>query len=292
MPNSHCKVQDTFEAWLAFTEAVPGAMQTDWHSSTPEVSNLTTLCKVCVDAYLRRYNGLSISYRYTPPTYILSSGSCMDIPFELQFDLTTFMQVIFIDLVLSGDNAIIIGMAAASLPPALRRKAIVWGIALAVVLRVVLAALTVYLLTITGLKLVGGLLLFVVCYQLWKDLRSDGEDEVGSEDVTAASDAEGAEETSLLSPMFIRAMLTIIVADVSMSLDNVLGVAGAAKDNVQMLVFGLVLSIVLMAIGANLVARMLNRYQWIGYIGLAVIVWVAGEMTYIGTIEVYDYLRA
>tara|TARA_A100001037_G_scaffold89515_1_gene81104 strand:+ start:1280 stop:1930 length:651 start_codon:yes stop_codon:yes gene_type:complete len=216
----------------------------------------------------------------------------MDIPFELQFDLTTFMQVIFIDLVLSGDNAIIIGMAAASLPPALRRKAIVWGIALAVVLRVVLAALTVYLLTITGLKLVGGLLLFVVCYQLWKDLRSDGEDEVGSEDVTAASDAEGAEETSLLSPMFIRAMLTIIVADVSMSLDNVLGVAGAAKDNVQMLVFGLVLSIVLMAIGANLVARMLNRYQWIGYIGLAVIVWVAGEMTYIGTIEVYDYLRA
>tara|TARA_Y100001934_G_scaffold90735_1_gene112336 strand:- start:534 stop:1184 length:651 start_codon:yes stop_codon:yes gene_type:complete len=216
----------------------------------------------------------------------------MDIPFELQFDLTTFMQVIFIDLVLSGDNAIIIGMAAASLPPALRRKAIVWGIALAVVLRVVLAALTVYLLTITGLKLVGGLLLFVVCYQLWKDLRSDGEDEVGSEDITAASDAEGAEETSLLSPMFIRAMLTIIVADVSMSLDNVLGVAGAAKDNVQMLVFGLVLSIVLMAIGANLVARMLNRYQWIGYIGLAVIVWVAGEMTYIGTIEVYDYLRA
>jgi len=216
----------------------------------------------------------------------------MDIPFELQFDLTTFMQVIFIDLVLSGDNAIIIGMAAASLPPALRRKAIVWGIALAVVLRVVLAALTVYLLTITGLKLVGGLLLFVVCYQLWKDLRSDGEDEIGSEDVTEASDAEGAEETSLLSPMFIRAMLTIIVADVSMSLDNVLGVAGAAKDNVQMLVFGLVLSIVLMAIGANLVARMLNRYQWIGYIGLAVIVWVAGEMTYIGTIEVYDYLRA
>jgi|TARA_Y100001934_G_C12137831_1_gene671010 YjbE family integral membrane protein len=216
----------------------------------------------------------------------------MDIPFEIQFDLTTFMQVIFIDLVLSGDNAIIIGMAAASLPPALRQKAIVWGIALAVILRIVLAALTVYLLSITGLKLVGGLLLFVVCYQLWKDLRSDGEEEAGSNDTVEDADAEGAVEAGLMSPMFLRAMVTIIVADVSMSLDNVLAVAGAAKDNIQMLVFGLVLSIVLMAVGANVVASLLNRYQWIGYIGLAVIVWVAGKMTYIGTLEVYDYLRA
>ena len=216
----------------------------------------------------------------------------MDIPFEIQFDLTTFMQVIFIDLVLSGDNAIIIGMAAASLPPALRQKAIVWGIALAVILRIVLAVLTVYLLSITGLKLVGGLLLFVVCYQLWKDLRSDGEEEAGSNDTVEDADAEGAEEAGLMSPMFLRAMATIIVADVSMSLDNVLAVAGAAKDNIHMLVFGLVLSIVLMAVGANVVARLLNRYQWIGYIGLAVIVWVAGKMTYIGTLEVYDYLRA
>lgn len=216
----------------------------------------------------------------------------MDIGFNLQFDLTTFMQVIFIDLVLSGDNAIIIGMAAASLPPALRQKAIVWGIALAVILRIVLAALTVYLLTITGLKLVGGLLLFIVCYQLWKDLRKDGgEEEQADEAVEDAETVDGA-EAGIFSPMFLRAMLTIIIADVSMSLDNVLGVAGAAKDNVHMLVFGLVLSIVLMAVGANLVARMLNRYQWIGYIGLAVIVWVAGEMTYVGTVEVYEYLRA
>lgn len=216
----------------------------------------------------------------------------MDVPFEIQFDFTTFMQVVFIDLVLSGDNAIIIGMAAAALPPALRKKAIVWGIALAVILRVVLAALTVYLLTITGLKLVGGLLLFVVCYQLWKDLRSDGHEENSAADDERDDEAEGADDESLLSPMFLRAMLTIIVADVSMSLDNVLGVAGAAKDNVQMLVFGLVLSIVLMAVGANLVARLLNRYQWIGYIGLAVIVWVACEMTYVGGVEVWDYLRA
>ena len=212
-------------------------------------------------------------------------------PFDLNFDLATFMQVIFIDLVLSGDNAIIIGMAAASLPPALRQKAIVWGIALAVILRVVLAALTVYLLSITGLKLVGGLLLFVVCYQLWKDLRSGAEDEQSQADALNDSDAENAGRVSIFSPMFIRAMATIIVADVSMSLDNVLGVAGAAKDNVQMLVFGLILSIVLMAVGANLVARLLNKYQWIGYIGLAVIVWVAGEMTYVGTNEVYEYLR-
>ena len=216
----------------------------------------------------------------------------MDIPFQLQFDLTTFMQVVFIDLVLSGDNAIIIGMAAAALPPALRQKAIVWGIALAVILRVILAALTVYLLTIIGLKLVGGLLLFVVCYQLWKDLRSAGHDESESDGASQDSDSEDAETAGILSPMFIRAMLTIIVADVSMSLDNVLGVAGAAKDNIQMLVFGLVLSIVLMAVGANLVARMLNRYQWIGFIGLAVIVWVAGDMTYEGAVEVYEYLRA
>ncbi|NKB58750.1 MAG: YjbE family putative metal transport protein [Alphaproteobacteria bacterium] len=214
----------------------------------------------------------------------------MDIISDFQFDLTTFMQVVFIDLVLSGDNAIIIGMAAAALPPALRQKAIVWGIALAVILRIVLAALTVYLLTITGLKLVGGLLLFVVCYQLWKDLASDGHEDSSEEAGSQDDDAAGTRDSGVLSPMFLRAMATIIVADVSMSLDNVLGVAGAAKDNVPMLVFGLVLSIVLMAAGANIVARMLNRYQWIGYIGLAVIVWVAGEMTYHGFVEVHEYL--
>ena len=183
-------------------------------------------------------------------------------------------------------------MAAAALPAALRRKAIVWGIALAVILRIVLAGVTVYLLTITGLKLVGGLLLFAVCFQLWRDLRSGDGDELESGGLSRDGEGDDAVTAGFLSPMFIRAMLTIIIADVSMSLDNVLGVAGAAKDNIQMLVFGLVLSIVLMAVGANLVARLLNRYQWIGYIGLAVIVWVAGEMTFVGTVEVYEYLRA
>lgn len=216
----------------------------------------------------------------------------MDFITNFQFDLTTFMQVVFIDLVLSGDNAIIIGMAAAALPAELRKKAIVWGIALAVILRIVLAAMTVYLLSITGLKLAGGLLLFVVCYQLWRDLTSGGHEEGGEGAETQEDDSAAAIDNSIMSPMFLRAMATIIVADVSMSLDNVLGVAGAAKDNVGMLVFGLVLSIVLMAIGANLVARMLNRYQWIGYIGLAVIVWVAGEMTYVGIVEVHEYLNA
>jgi YjbE family integral membrane protein len=215
----------------------------------------------------------------------------MDLISNLQFDLTTFTMVVFMDLVLSGDNAIIIGMAAAALPPELRQKAIVWGIALAVVLRIVLAALTVYLLTITGLKLIGGLLLFIVCYQLWKDLMA-GEGEEHAVKNSSGQDATGADCGGILSPAFLRAMVTIIVADVSMSLDNVLGVAGVARDNMGMLVFGLVLSIVLMAFGANLVARMLNRHHWIGYIGLAVIVWVAGEMTYTGVVEVHAYLNA
>lgn len=216
----------------------------------------------------------------------------MDLIANLEFDTTIFMQVVVIDLVLSGDNAIIIGMAAAALPPHLRQKAIVWGIALAVILRVVLAALTVYLLTITGLKLVGGLLLFVVCWQLWRDLRGDGHAEhrgdSGAQNATTAM----AGDAGILSPMFLRAMTTIIIADLSMSLDNVLGVAAAAKENVAMLVFGLVLSIVLMAVGANMVARLLNRYKWIGYIGLAVIVWVAGDLTYRGVVEVHAYFAA
>ena len=210
----------------------------------------------------------------------------------LEFDLTTFMKVVFIDLVLSGDNAIIIGMAAAALPLSLRQKAIIWGIALAVVLRIALAALTVYLLTITGLKLIGGLLLFLVCYQLWRDLASDKPDAQARDAVPQGGGLCKASGAGVLSPLFLRAMATIIVADLSMSLDNVLGVAAAAKNNITMLVFGLVLSIVLMAIGANIVARLLNRFQWIGYIGLGVIVWVAGEMTYVGILEVIQYLRA
>jgi YjbE family integral membrane protein len=216
----------------------------------------------------------------------------MDVISNLQFDAATFMQVVVIDLVLSGDNAIIIGMAAAALPPALRQKAIVWGIALAVILRIVLAALTVYLLTIIGLKLVGGLLLFIICYQLWKDLAAEGHGEHGGEAGRQDGSGGAADCGGILSPKFVRAMVTIIVADLSMSLDNVLGVAAAAHDNIPMLVFGLVLSIILMAVGANMVARLLNRHQWIGYVGLAVIVWVAGDMTYAGIIEVNEYFRA
>ncbi len=207
----------------------------------------------------------------------------MDVISNLQFDPTTFMMVVFIDLVLSGDNALIIGMAAARLQPALRRKAIVWGIGMAVVFRIVLAGATVYLLNIVGLKLIGGLLLFAVCYQLWKDLASG----VNAEDVeTAAGEEPDAADGGIFSPIFLRAMATIIAADISMSLDNVLGVAGAARDNMAMLVFGLVLSIILMAVGANMVARFLERYPWIGYIGLAVILWVAALMSYQGFNEV------
>ncbi len=215
----------------------------------------------------------------------------MDVISNLEFDTTIFFKVVFLDLVLSGDNAIIIGMAAAALPPALRQKAIVWGIALAVILRIVLAALTVYLLNITGLKLVGGVLLFIVCYQLWKDLTGEqGEEQAAVRENTGEDVA--ADDDNIFSSAFLRAMATICIADISMSLDNVLGVAGAAHNNIAMLVFGLVLSIVLMAFGANLVARMLTRHHWIGYIGLVVIVWVAGEMTYVGIQEVYIYLKA
>ncbi len=213
----------------------------------------------------------------------------MDLIANLQFDLVAFTTVVLLDLVLSGDNAIIIGMAAASLPPTLRQKAIVWGIAIAVILRIVLAALTVYLLQITGLKLVGGLLLFIVCYQLWKDLRGE-EDEAHALSGASADDTAGADSDNIFSPAFLRAMLTIVVADLSMSLDNVLGVAGAARDNIGMLVFGLGLSIVLMAFGANLVARLLSRFHWIGYLGLAAIVYVAAGMTYAGVVEVHAYL--
>ena len=216
----------------------------------------------------------------------------MDVFSNPHFDLTIFMKVVFIDLVLSGDNAIIIGMAAAALPVSLRQRAIVWGICLAVILRIVLAALTVYLLSISGLKLIGGVLLFIVCYQLWKDLASDEKEAHEAAVAPSTGGVALVHSSGVISPAFMRAMATIIVADVSMSLDNVLGVAGAAKNNVTMLVFGLALSIVLMAIGANVVARLLNRFQWIGYIGLAVIVWVAAEMTFHGITEVHAYFVA
>lgn len=195
---------------------------------------------------------------------------------------TAFLQVIAIDLVLAGDNAIVIGLAAAGLPAHLRRKAILVGIIAATVLRIGFATITVQLLSIVGLQLFGGLLLAWVCWKMWTEIRaSNGAGEVTDEE----ADLTKGQKT------FFQAATQIVIADVSMSLDNVLAVAGAAKDHVTVLIIGLVFSIALMGLAANLVAKLLHRYQWISYVGLLVIVYVALNMLYHGTVEVWPYIQ-
>jgi len=195
----------------------------------------------------------------------------------MSFDQTTvaaYLEVITINLVLSGDNVVVIGMAAAGLAKALRQKAIIAGIAAAAVIRVVFAVIAVQLLEIPGIMLVGGLLLFWVCWNMFQELRSAGSDEHGG-DADAAETAPAARPAKALR----TAILQIVVADVSMSLDNVLAVAGAAAHNMNALVFGLILSVVLMAVASTLVAALLARYRCIGWLGLAIIVYVAGNMS-------------
>jgi YjbE family integral membrane protein len=192
-------------------------------------------------------------------------------------DLAALGMIIVIDIVMSGDNAIIIGMAAAGLPPELRRRAIVYGIAGAAVIRILFAATVLHLLAIIGLTLAGGLLLAWVCWRMWRDLRDRSAPAVDGG--RAAGDAK---PTKTLR----GAMINIIIADVSMSLDNVLAVAGAARDHMGMLVFGLVLSIALMAVAANYIAGLLERHKWIAYVGLVIIVYVAGDMIWRGTHEI------
>ncbi len=195
----------------------------------------------------------------------------------LSLDLTVLATIIAIDIVMSGDNAIIIGMAAAGLPPELRRRAIVYGIAGAAVIRILFAATVLQLLAIIGLTLAGGLLLAWVCWRMWRDLRDRSAPVVDGG--RAAGDAK---PTKTLR----GAMINIIVADVSMSLDNVLAVAGAARDHMGMLVFGLVLSIALMAVAANYIAGLLERHKWIAYVGLVIIAYVAVDMIWRGTDEI------
>ena len=181
--------------------------------------------------------------------------------------IVIFFQIVFIDLVLAGDNAIIIGMVASQFPTEQRKKIIFWGIGAAVVLRIIFTLITAYLLQITGLRLIGGILLLYICYRLYEDvikMNSNTEENIKKVD----------------SSSFMKAITTVILADVTMSLDNVLGVAGAARDHYMLLIFGLVLSIVLMATAATLISGWIKKYKWIVWVGLLAILFVAIELIY------------
>ena len=181
-------------------------------------------------------------------------------------EITIFIQIIFIDLVLAVDNAIIIGMVASQFPADQRKKIIFWGISLAVVLRILLTLATAYLLQIKGLRLIGGLALLYIVYKLYTDVIKNKIDENNKIDVDKSN--------------FIKAIWTILIADFTMSLDNVLGVAGAAKDHYFLLVFGLILSIVLMATAATLISKLIKKYKWISWLGLFAILAVAIDLIY------------
>jgi YjbE family integral membrane protein len=206
-------------------------------------------------------------------------------------ELIALAQVVLVDLVLAGDNAIVVGIAVAGLPVQQRWRVMVLGIAAATLLRIVFAAFTVQLLQIIGLLLAGGLLLLWVCWKLWRELRSgrlvDMSSLAGPHEVVA--DAPGGEPASAAAPKTMRQAVTqIIVADVSMSLDNVLAVAGVAREHAWVLVFGLVLSVAFMGLAAAVIARLLARFHWIAYVGLAIIFYVSLRMIFDGTIELVN----
>ncbi len=180
--------------------------------------------------------------------------------------IVIFIQIVLIDLVLAGDNAIIIGMVASQFPTDQRKKIIFWGIGGAIVLRIILTLLTAYLLQIQGLRLIGGLALLYIVYKLYVDVIKKQDDE--------------HENIKVDNSSFFKAIGTVLVADFTMSLDNVLGVAGAAKDHYFLLVFGLILSIAIMAVGATLVSGWIKKYKWIAWVGLIAILVVAIELIY------------
>ena len=179
--------------------------------------------------------------------------------------LTILTQIIFIDLVLAGDNAIIIGMVASKFPVEQRKKVIFWGIGGAVILRIILTLLTAYLLQITGLRLIGGVLLLYIVYKLYVDV---------------IKGASNEDDVKVDNSSFLKAIWTVLLADFTMSLDNVLGVAGAAGHHYHLLIFGLILSIVLMAVAANLISGWIKKYKWIAWIGLLAVLIVAIELIY------------
>ncbi|MFZ1681467.1 MAG: TerC family protein [Rhizobiaceae bacterium] len=198
-----------------------------------------------------------------------------------------FLQVVAIDLVLAGDNAVVIGMAAAGLPKEQRGKAILLGILAATVLRIAFASITIQLLEIVGLLVVGGLLLLWVSWKMWRELRMTAADDHAIDEVLADADLDkdGRVGNSPPKKTFAQAAWLIVVADVSMSLDNVLAVAGAAREHPTVLIIGLALSIALMGLAASLIARLLHRHRWIAYVGLAIILYVALEMIWRGAHE-------
>ena len=208
--------------------------------------------------------------------------------------MTALFQVILIDLVLAGDNAIVIGLAAAGLPKEMRAKAILMGIAAATVLRIVFALGTTWLLGVTGLLLAGGILLLWVCWKMWRELREGHADEERGAEAVSGMDlnADGSIASGGARKTFRQAATQIVIADVSMSLDNVLAVAGAAHEHPWVLVFGLVLSIALMGLAASYIARLLNKHRWIAYVGLAIILYVSLEMIWRGWNEVAPLVQA
>ena len=198
--------------------------------------------------------------------------------------LNALLQVVLIDLVLAGDNAIVIGLAAAGLPQAQRGKAILIGIVAATMLRILFAGLATQILQIVGLLLAGGILLLWVCWKMWRELRASPAEPMEAKEATGAAagtTAEGRPRKTL-----VQATWQIIVADVSMSLDNVLAVAGAAREHPVVMIFGLGLSIAMMGVAASFIAHLLQNHRWIAYVGLAVILYVAVEMIFRGTLDI------
>ena len=199
----------------------------------------------------------------------------------VDLEFLAIAQVILIDLVLAGDNAIVVGIAAASVDPEHRKKVICLGIGMAVVLRILFAAVTMQLLGVVGITLLGGLLLLWVCWRLYSDLRAQN---TPPADVADNNSNEGTKRKTVSAAIF-----QVALADISMSLDNVLAVAGVAKDNMTVLVIGLGLSVILMGVGAGLIAKFLEKYRWIGYLGLLLIVYVSFDMIWRGSVELSAY---
>ena len=201
-------------------------------------------------------------------------------------ELSALVQVVLVDLVLAGDNAIVVAMAVVALPPELRARGMIAGIAVATILRVIFATLTVTLLQVIGLVLAGGILLLWVSWKLWRDLREQMQEDQAAEDIDELVHGEPLDHPDPPRKSLREAVVQIVVADVSMSLDNVLAVAGIAREHAWVLIVGLTLSIAFMGLAAVFLARLLARHHWIGYVGLAVIFYVALTMMWDGMLQV------